>query len=200
MLQDGQKVTRHPKHVLVSKRQIYYPWESEPEEFFCCGNYEDVCSRQLYCSKVVDFFDNEQRHPRKQTRIVRDDMVIIDPDYGIPSEEQIAWVLGSKGEWVIVYKGGSLTKQYNKKRLLKLRRSELLNDITQQYKEDALRNDIELPPRIIGPRRSNKMQVLYITKERTIGCIDLPTPPTSTTQPSPGMNRDSALGGEGRKK
>ena len=195
-LPDGRKVNRATNQVQISERKLIYPYQIEPESSIESSNGE-VTKKFKYTHEFVDFIDYEQRHPREATRILRDDMVLIDNDYGIPPQEQIAWVLRSKGEFATVYSGGKKEKRYNKNRLLKLRRSKLLNGLKKLHKSEALRNDIETKLRNTGPRRSTKTQSLYITRENTIGCRDHPATSRSTIQPSPGMNRDSALGGEG---
>ena len=107
----------------------------------------------------MNFFYEEQRLPRRITRIQRDDIVIIDPDYSTPELEQIGWVLTSKNNTVTIYKGGSRTNKYDVRRLLKVRRSKLTDEIVKQYRVEARRNDIEVPERNLDLRNLKKKTV-----------------------------------------
>jgi len=156
----GITVLRKRENVeIVENTKIYDAGDSESEESVCCGDYKEVCSRQPFCAQVVNFFYEEQRLPRRITRIKRDDIVIIDPDYSTPELEQIGWVLTSKNNTVTLYKGGSRTIKYDVTRLLKVRRSKLTDEIVKQYRVEARRNDIEVPERNLDLRNLTKKTV-----------------------------------------
>ena len=159
---EGITVLRKRENVeIVENRKIYDAGDSESEESVCCGDYSEVCSRQPFCAQVVDFFYEEQRKPRRSTRIQRDDIVIIDPDYSTPELEQIGWVLTTNKNTVTIYKGGSRTITYDAARLLKVRRAKLTDEIVKQYRKEATRNDIEVPERNLDLRNLQKQTVGY---------------------------------------
>ena len=157
MMEDGKHILRKKEQITIQEdRKIYYAGDTESDESVCCGDFEEVCSRQPYCSKVTNYFYNEQRNPRRQTRVQRDDIVLIDPDFTTPEIEQIAWVLKNEGDDILVYNGGSQARTYKNERILKLRNSTILDGLIEDLKKEAIRNDIETPERLQDLRKLNK--------------------------------------------
>ena len=155
----GKPVLRKKENVTIDpQRQIYYAGDTESEESVCCGDYTEVCSRQPFCQQVVNFFYWEQRNPTRQLRFKKDYTVLIDAENSTPEFEQIATVLKTEGDNITVYNGGSRTKVYEKRRLLRLRPSKITEQIIDIYREEAIRNDIEFPERFRSLKKYNKKQ------------------------------------------
>ena len=158
--ESGKIVTRNRIHVQIrDPEDVRYGndprfWDDESEQ--CCEYRDTECRYLPVCREITIFFRNETRNPTKQTRYRKGDLVRIDTDISTPEREELALVLGVEKNKVVVYRGGSSVLKYNKERVQKLRVHPFTVNLAEEYKKEAIKNDIERPEREVETHETKR--------------------------------------------